>query len=86
MTLDALGYTNLTVKPKLHNEAVRYARMWFRRMFDEHPTAKNVDNVVATFDCAGINDFPLICEAVLAFTPFVYENLSEDDDDDDIQD
>lgn len=83
MTLDALGYTNLTVKPKLHNEAVRYSRLWFRRMFDHHPDPKRVDNVVATFDSAGVNDFPLICNAVLAVTPFLFQNLSEDDDDDD---
>lgn len=81
MTLDALGYTNLTVKPKLHNEAVRYARLWFRQMFDHPPDLKKVDNVIATFDFAGINDFPLIRDAVLAVTPFIFSNLSEDDDD-----
>lgn len=83
MTLDALGYTNLTVKPKLHNEAVRYSRLWFRQMFDHHPDLKKVDNVIATFDFAGINDFPLIRDAVLATAPFVFFNLSEDDSDDD---
>jgi len=43
MTLDALGYTNLTVKPPEHNEAVRYAlakRRPYRRSVAT-PPAKN---------------------------------------------
>jgi len=55
MTLDALGYTNLTTKPDHHNSAVRYARAWFRGCFD-NPSVDwiEVDNVLSTFDLAGI--------------------------------
>ena len=69
MTLDALGYTNLTVKPWEHNEAVRYARRWFRGMFEDGPDS---DSATATFDSASVL-FVTVRDAVLAETPVILE-------------
>lgn len=78
MTLDALGYTNLTVKPQEHNAAVIYARRWFRNMYENHPDPKQVDSAVATFDYANV-DFVSVKRLVLATTPKLY-TLDEDED------
>lgn len=75
MTLDALGYTNLTIKPWDHNEVVRYARRWFRQMYAYSDDPKKVDNAEATFDFAGIM-FKSVRDAVLKMNP----KLIEDDD------
>lgn len=76
MTLDALGHTNLTVKPLRHNSTVRYARRWFRGMFDNPPPPAEVDNVEATFDEAGIQ-FREVRDAVLAFEPLIFQDGNE---------
>lgn len=81
MTLDALGHTNLTVKPHRHNDAVRYARRWFRGFFSYHPDAKYVDNVEATFECAGV-DFEIIKKYVLQVDPKIFEFEEEEDTED----
>lgn len=73
LSLDSLGYTNLTVKPHEHNEAVRYARRWFRGMFVPD------DDPYATFDAAGII-FKDVRDAVLSVEPIL---LKEDDDGED---
>jgi hypothetical protein len=78
MTLDALGHTNLTVKPHDHNETVRYARRWFRGIYDDMDDPKMVDNAAATFDYGGI-DFPDVKRAVLSITPIVFEPEEDDD-------
>ena len=72
MTLDALGYTNLTMKKKRHNEAVRYARRWFRGMFITHPDTRETDDPSATFDAANLTGFPEVCDAVLAVQPILF--------------
>jgi len=77
MTLDALGHTNLTMKPKRHNEAVRYARRWYRGMFEE---VLEQDNPVATFDAAGLVGFTQVRDAVLAVEPFIFPDKESDDD------
>ncbi len=93
LTLDALGYTSLTAKPDLHNSAVRYARAWFRGLFDNPQVAwVEIDNVMATFDLGGVL-FEPVQKAVLA-TPArlmefveIYDNgrsLLEDDGDRDV--
>ncbi len=79
MTLDALGHTNLTVKPKRHNEAVRYARRWFRQMFDDHPDPKQTDDAEATFDVAGLVGFHQVRNAVLAVEPRMFLEVTEKD-------
>jgi hypothetical protein len=71
MTLDALGHTNLTVKPKEHNEAVKYARRWFRGVFNEHPDPAMVDDVQATFDYAGV-ELSRVKSIVLAAKPVLF--------------
>lgn len=71
MTLDALGYTNLTVKPHEHNTTVRYARRWFRfGLLD--------DSAEATFDAAEVRVAP-VRAAVLDEDPILFE-LSEYED------
>ena len=79
MTLDALGHTNLTVKPLKHNETVTYARRWFRQIYAYHPDDDKVDNAEATFECAGV-DFDIVRKHVMQETPFLYE-FEEDEDD-----
>jgi hypothetical protein len=69
MTLDALGHTNLTVKPNEHNEAVRYARRWFRGIYLGAPES---DDPQATFDAAAIL-FSSVREAVLDTDPIIFE-------------
>ena len=78
MTLDALGYTNLTMKKKRHNEAVRYARRWFRGMFMDHPNAKETDDPEATFDAANLTGFPEVRDAVLAFEPLIFSEWKDE--------
>lgn len=78
MTLDALGHTNMTVRPSQHNETVRYARRWFRLFYEDHPDPKLVDNAVATFDDAGIV-FDRVRNAVLASEPILYEADADTD-------
>ena len=77
MTLDALGYTNLTMKPKRHNEAVRYARRWYRGMFEDAPEQ---DSPEATFDAAGLTGFAQVRDAVLAVVPFVFPDKENSDE------
>lgn len=72
MTLDALGFTNLTTKRKRHNEAVRYSRRWFRGVFETHHDAKETDDPEATFDAANITDFTMVRGVVLAANPFLF--------------
>lgn len=78
MTLDALGHTNLTVKPHEHNEAVRYARRWFRGLFDDLSDQGKADDVQATFDSAGV-PFEDVKKAVLAEEPIIFEPEEGDD-------
>ena len=89
MTLDALGHTNLTVKPKRHNEAVRYSRRWFRGHFADVPDLEHVDNPEATFDFAGVDGFHKIRDAVLLMDPLLFphvdDNVEDDDDDDETE-
>lgn len=77
LTLDALGHTNLTVKPKRHNEAVRYARRWFRQIFEDHPDPGQTDSVEATFDVAGLVGFHQVRDAVLAVEPRMFPEAKE---------
>lgn len=72
MTLDAMGHTNLTMKKKRHNEAVRYARRWFRGLSSES------DSVVDTFDAAGLVGFPQVREAVLAVQPILFPDEKDE--------
>ncbi len=72
MTLDALGHTNLTMKPRQHNEAVRYARRWYRGFFSAHPELDEVDNPEATFNSAGLVSFKQVRDAILAVKPFIF--------------
>lgn len=72
MTLDALGYTNLTMKRKRHNEAVRYARRWFRGLYVDHPDLGETDNPAATFDAANLTGFAQVRNAALAVEPFIF--------------
>lgn len=81
MILDALGYTNLTVKPVHHNETVRYARRWFKQVYAYHDDPKQVDDAEATFDAAGINGYPFIRDAVLKVQPILFPDLNENEDD-----
>lgn len=70
MTLDALGHTNLTVKPHEHNTAVRYARRWFREMFED-------DSARETFALAGVLLQP-VKESVLSTDPIIFEPEADD--------
>lgn len=74
MTLDALGHTNLTVKPYDHNEAVRYARRWFRGMYIEAPEP---DDPIGTFDAAGII-FDTVRRVTLENEPIIFEFEDEE--------
>lgn len=75
MTLDALGHTNLTVKPHEHNEAVRYARRWFRGFYEDAPEP---DSALGTFDFAGVV-FSDVKKAVLAMDPIIFEPEDADE-------
>lgn len=81
MILDALGHTNLTVKPIHHNETVRYARRWFRQLYANHDDPRQVDNAQATFDAAGLLGYPAIRIAILAMHPILFADLNEEKDD-----
>ncbi len=72
MILDALGYTNLTMKKKRHNEAVRYARRWLRGLFNDHSLSGESDDPIATFDAAGLVGFLQVRDAVLAIEPLIF--------------
>ena len=80
MTLDALGYTHLKTKPLRHNETVRYARRWYRGLFEDLEDPKLVDNPSATFDAAGLIDFEQIRDAILAVEPFLFPDKNEEND------
>jgi hypothetical protein len=75
MTLDALGHTNLTMKPKRHDEAVKYARRWFRGLFEDAPKS---DSAVATFDAAGLIGFPQVRNAALSNRPYLFEDILDE--------
>lgn len=79
MTLDALGHTNLTMKKKQHNEAVRYSRRWFRGIFEEHLDAGETDDPEATFDAANIFGFTEVRDAVLAVEPILFPDEYTDE-------
>lgn len=79
MTLDALGYTNLTVKPDEHNETVRYARRWFKRLYVNHPDIAETDDPDGTFDCGGV-PFIQVRDTVLATEPILFEIPDTDED------
>jgi hypothetical protein len=68
------------MKKTRHNEAVLYARRWFRGLFETHPDEKEVDNPIATFDAAGLTDFLQIRDAVLAIEPFFFLDKDIEDD------
>jgi len=72
MTLDALGHTNLTMKKKRHNEAVRYSRRWFRGIYVDHPDVGETDDAEATFDSANLTGFNQVRDAVLAVEPILF--------------
>jgi hypothetical protein len=78
MTLDALGHTNLTMKKKRHNEAVRYSRRWFRGMFVEHPDPGETDDPEATFDAANLTGFAGVRDAVLAIQPLLFPDEKDE--------
>ncbi len=79
MTLDALGYTNLTVKPWEHNDAVRYARRWFRQLFVDHVDPRQADDAEGTFESGGVT-FCRVRRAVLETNPILFEEIDDDDD------
>lgn len=70
LTLDALGHTNLTVKPHEHNETVRYARRWFRGFIND-------DSSFSTFDAAGVL-YQEVRAAVLQSAPILFEPEDEE--------
>lgn len=72
MTLDALGFTHITTKPLRHNESVRYARRWFRGIYEDLPQESKEDSAVATFDSGGIVGFEQVREVVLVFEPLMF--------------
>lgn len=78
MTLDALGYTNLTMKKKRHNEAVRYARRWFRGMFMTHHDVRETDDPSATFDAANLTGFTGVRDAILAMEPILFPDEKDE--------
>lgn len=79
MTLDALGHTNLTMKKKRHNEAVRYARRWFRGIYEGvHETDVGTDDPVATFDAANLTGFTEVRDAVLAIEPLLFPDVKDE--------
>lgn len=88
MTLDALGHTNLTVKPEEHNKTARYARRWFRGVYvGAPPTEKVINDVptkeinddcpVGTFDAANVT-LDAVRQAVLSTDPIIFEPDEED--------
>ena len=77
MTLDALGHTNLTMKKKRHNEAIRYARRWFRGMFIDHPDIRETDDPEATFDAGRLTGFSEVRNAVLSTKPYLFPEKDE---------
>lgn len=77
MILDALGHTNLTMKKKRHNEAVRYSRRWLRGVFMDHSDVSKTDDPEATFDAANLIGFNEVRDAVLAVEPILF--LDEND-------
>jgi hypothetical protein len=79
MTLDALGHTNLTMKPLDHNNTVRYARRWFRQIYASSEVPEE-DDAEATFWCAGIV-FDTVRNAVLAESPILFEPGDDEDED-----
>ena len=79
MTLDALGHTNLTMKKKRHNEAVRYARRWFRGIYEEVcETDVGTDSAVATFDAANLTGFTEVRSATLAVEPLLFPDEKDE--------
>ncbi len=78
MTLDALGYTNLTMKKKRHNEAVHYARRWFRGLYLTHSDLRETDDPEATFDAANLTGFAQVRDAVLAVEPFIFPDKEDE--------
>lgn len=79
MTLDALGHTNLTVKPAEHNAAVGYARRWFKQIYADHPNPAESDDAQDTFDSAGVI-FDTVRNSVFRTDPILF-NIAEDDED-----
>ncbi len=79
MTLDALGHTNLTMKKKRHNEAVRYARRWFRGVFNDGDLPES-DDPEATFDAANLTGFTGVRDAALAIEPLIFADKEDEDD------
>ena len=80
MTLDSLGHTNLTMKKKRHNEAVRYARRWFRGMLMDHPEVDETDDPEATFGAANITGFTGVRDAVLDIEPIMFPEKDDGDE------
>lgn len=78
MTLDSLGHTNLTMKKKRHNEAVRYARRWFRGMLMDHPSIGETDDPFATFAAANLTGFAGVRDAILAVEPILFPDEKDD--------
>lgn len=78
MILDALGHTNLTMKKKRHNEAVRYARRWFRGMFMDHLDTGETDDPEATFGAANLTGFAGVRDAVLAMKPILFPDEKDE--------
>lgn len=72
MTQDAIGHTNLSMKPTRHNEAVQYARRWFKGIYKGLEDPALDDDPRATFDAAGLNEFEGVKRAVLAVDPFLF--------------
>lgn len=70
MTLDALGHTNLTIKPRVHRESVGYARRWFKQFYADQTDPALVDNAEATFDEAGVA-FETVRDIVLDTPPVI---------------
>ncbi len=87
MTLDALGHTNLTMKKTRHNEAVRYARRWFRGIYEgTHEDGVDAlelsdvktDSAVDTFDAANLTGFTGVRDAVLAMEPILFPDEKDE--------
>lgn len=81
MILDALGHTNLTVKPVHHNETVRYARRWLKQVYAYLDDPKMVDDAEATFDAAGIDGYHSIRDMILQVLPILFADPNETEDD-----
>ena len=74
LSLDSWGYSHLTVKPHDHNETVRYARRWFRGLFD-------TDSALDTFEAAGVR-FEEAQAAVLSTEAIMFEPDDDDEGED----